>query len=387
MAKLKWLALAAVAATACGGDRYDGPNRAPLAAGGGDRRGRMWQPQVLDASGSRDPDGDALTFAWKLLSAPQGSTAVLTDAATPRATLVPDREGEYRARVTVRDGELATDDEVRLTIGYGPPPGHVGVYLEVDDTANQAVSAANHLALKGSFSFDATLRVLTLDPTWPDPPPLLHDDGSWMDGGHEPEGAAAGDHRWGLAVWIPNTSGRNYEYVLLMTNAVSGTELPLPHSDGDFFAQLGATAPVKLTYVLPAFGTVDVRVSIDVSDSGARLQGPFRGRSYSSVRLGSTALNVGWVDLRDDGLHGDDVASDGVYTLVFSEVAGPAGLVHPGDAVSFEPTLDGLPYWETGPLGTFWLTAGVSAAVRTGGGPWSPQPIVSCPTGACIAVP
>ncbi|MEM1088498.1 MAG: collagen-binding domain-containing protein, partial [Pseudomonadota bacterium] len=50
---------------------------------------------VLDGSGSFDPNGDALTYNWTIISAPQGSGAAIGDPIEAIAALVPDRRGEY----------------------------------------------------------------------------------------------------------------------------------------------------------------------------------------------------------------------------------------------------------------------------------------------------
>jgi hypothetical protein len=79
-------------------------NRAPVADAGPDRQTDPFVEVVLDGSASYDPDGDEpLTYAWRLMRAPEGSTAGLLSADGPQARLTPDLVGVYEAELRVRD--------------------------------------------------------------------------------------------------------------------------------------------------------------------------------------------------------------------------------------------------------------------------------------------
>jgi hypothetical protein len=78
-------------------------NASPTAIAGPDLSALVGHPVSLDGSGSSDPDGDPMTFAWALM-APSGSLAVLNGNDTSRPTFIPDLPGNYTATLTVIDG-------------------------------------------------------------------------------------------------------------------------------------------------------------------------------------------------------------------------------------------------------------------------------------------
>lgn len=71
----------------------------------------------LNGGGSSDPNGDSLIYAWTLTTRPEGSAASLDGASTAEATFKPDQPGEYRVRLVVHDGLLASGPlDVRMTV-------------------------------------------------------------------------------------------------------------------------------------------------------------------------------------------------------------------------------------------------------------------------------
>src|SRR6266852_4305066 len=89
---------------------------------------------------------------------------------------------------------------------FTKPAGTVAVNFSVDDTANKSYTAdatgKSDLQWKGAMIYDSTKNTITADPTWGGPWAVLYDDGPWTSGGHEPDGATAGDHIWGVAVFV-----------------------------------------------------------------------------------------------------------------------------------------------------------------------------------------
>lgn len=78
-------------------------NRPPIANPGPPMTSTVLLPVRLDGRGSSDPDGDPLTFAWRLSSVPEGSMATLELADTSQPRLRPDVAGRYEVELVVRD--------------------------------------------------------------------------------------------------------------------------------------------------------------------------------------------------------------------------------------------------------------------------------------------
>ena len=88
-------------------------NGQPLADAGGDQAVFVSDLVTLDGSGSSDPDGDPLTFAWSLITVPAGSTATLSDPGAVTPEFTPDLAGTYVAQLIVNDG---TEDSAPDTV-------------------------------------------------------------------------------------------------------------------------------------------------------------------------------------------------------------------------------------------------------------------------------
>jgi len=78
-------------------------NLAPTSDAGMDQLVIIGDPVLLDGSGSTDPEGDPLAFAWAITSAPGGSLAALNGVDTGTPDFVPDLEGSYVVELTVSD--------------------------------------------------------------------------------------------------------------------------------------------------------------------------------------------------------------------------------------------------------------------------------------------
>lgn len=73
---------------------------------------------ALDGSASSDPNGLALSYAWRLAATPAGSKAKVEQAALAKPWFTPDVPGDYAVELVVSDGVLASAP-VRSTVTVG----------------------------------------------------------------------------------------------------------------------------------------------------------------------------------------------------------------------------------------------------------------------------
>lgn len=102
----------------------------------------------LNGSKSSDVDGDLLTYAWSVVSRPDGSAATLSDPLTVTPTFVVDLPGTYTVQLIVNDGALASAaDTVTITTQNSRPVANAG--------PDQTVAVGATVHLDGSASSDA----------------------------------------------------------------------------------------------------------------------------------------------------------------------------------------------------------------------------------------
>ncbi len=220
-------------------------------------------------------------------------------------------------------------------------PNKVMVSFSIDDSANETYEAVDNLEWKGSFNYDAATNVATFDGSWPGPYPKLYDDGP-PPAGKEAPGATAGDNIWTTAVWVSNAGG-SFEYGAQR----DGGAWIWTGSNGTFTVPAGTLTPIVAQgLTIAAHGTIDLRLEIDVSGTGANLNALFQGVDYTGkVKVKGSAW--GWAEksLLDTGANGDVTANDGKYVFLLSDNLGKhEGLLKVGDKPEFIFVLDGSEY-------------------------------------------
>ncbi len=138
-------------------------NSAPTAEAGATVFANTGSVATVDASGSSDPEGDALSYSWTFRSVPASSSITnssYTDSAAVSTTFTPDVAGDYRVRLIVNDGSLSDKDFVwvRVTGSNSAPTADAG-------TAQSGAVGAVH-TLDGSGSSDPDGDAITYSWSW-----------------------------------------------------------------------------------------------------------------------------------------------------------------------------------------------------------------------------
>ncbi len=124
------------------------PNRAPVAfAGGAIVTAHTGNAVNLNGSGSTDPDGDALSYAWSTVSSPAGNTPVLSTPNQAATSFTPAVNGGYVLRLTVSDGVLSDTVNVTVTATNAVPVANAG--------PDQSVQVGQTATLNAGASTDA----------------------------------------------------------------------------------------------------------------------------------------------------------------------------------------------------------------------------------------
>ena len=126
----------------------------PIANAGTSQLVNVGTPAQLNGTGSVDPNGDALTYSWSLLSAPAGSSASLSSTSAQQPSITPDVAGDYVVQLIVSNGTLTSAPaHVTVSTVYAPPVANAG--------APQSANIGTAATLDGSNSQSSGGAALT----------------------------------------------------------------------------------------------------------------------------------------------------------------------------------------------------------------------------------
>ena len=135
----------------------------PVADAGPDQNVTVTNVVQLDGSGSSDPGGAPLTYAWTLTQKPPGSIATLNNPTAVNPTFTADVPGAYTAQLIVNNGTTnSAPDTVSITAAVLPPVAEAGM--------DQTVIPGTLVQLSGAGSSDPNGLPLTYAWTLTRPP-------------------------------------------------------------------------------------------------------------------------------------------------------------------------------------------------------------------------
>ena len=217
------------------------------------------------------------------------------------------------------------------------PAGTARITFFVDDRANQTF-ADGDMTWTGSWAWNAEDNTMVFSAAWlptDGPYPLLYDDGPVRDGGHEMEGAEAGDHIFSTEVYFKAEEATEFSYGVLnelgfwMWEGPNGF-LEIPAGSVETYVSPGLT--------LKPFGDIDLKLTVDIGKVNPGFSFIEEWDEVNVFVKGSmnmwTPLQI--LDAGPDINKGDDAAGDGIYTFVQGKNLGKhTGLLLDGQHAQF----------------------------------------------------
>lgn len=124
-------------------------------ASGADATATTGADVALDASGSSDAEGDALTYAWTLVSKPAGSAFAIGAANTAKLGIKPDVLGNYVFNLRVTDSKGAFADKSVTVTADNTPPNAV-IVVNATYSAQPVIQPALNVSVRSGVVLDAT---------------------------------------------------------------------------------------------------------------------------------------------------------------------------------------------------------------------------------------
>jgi hypothetical protein len=120
-------------------------NATPIANAGTDQNVPVNTNVSLSAVASQDPDGDNLTYSWRISSLPAGSSSTLSNATSENVSITPDLAGDYVIQLIVNDGVESSALDIITVIATSvanvAPSANAGADQNVLVNTNVSLSA------------------------------------------------------------------------------------------------------------------------------------------------------------------------------------------------------------------------------------------------------
>ena len=330
----------------------DPTNNAPVAdASSSDSSGIIGASVTLDGTASSDADGDTLTYRWKFLSVPSGSTVWSPDIGDRDAdvtSFTPDVEGTYTVWLWVDDGSGAVGDSWEIAVSDGTNTAPVADGSSSDTSGVPGTS----VSLDASSSSDADGDSLTY---------------RWkfvaVPGGSSLTSNSIGDRDADVTSFTPDVDGTYWAQVRVSDGIVDDTDdvfisvtsaslntAPVADAGSDYAMDLGDVATLDATGSTDADGdTLSYRWKIvyapynssitsnDIGDRDAAstsftpdVEGPYYARVLVADDFDSdeayVLITVSTADTGDTGTAALDISQVDAGWLVINEI-----MVNPSD--------------------------------------------------------
>jgi hypothetical protein len=124
---------------------------APIANAGPDQAVATGSIVTLNGSGSADPLGNPLSYAWTMTGAPDGSAAVLSSPTSSVTTFNADLPGTYTITLSVNNGKTSsTPDTIVVTATSVDLNNGLAAYYSFSGNANDASGYGNNGVVTGA---------------------------------------------------------------------------------------------------------------------------------------------------------------------------------------------------------------------------------------------